>query len=183
MISSPQQHDRRRRGFTMLEITAASIVMTMLVLLLGVVWSGMIRPTADIVVCSRLDQEAGLAEAALAADLGGSLSNPEGRIGTQPQYKFVGRLEPGNDQLWLCFDGGSPPNGVADWGPPDTVIIYQAQGNQLVRIDQTAGTSVPVSSDVVSFQAQDLGNGSVQLQLVLSYRNTTRSYTWIARDP
>jgi type II secretory pathway component PulJ len=183
MMPSRRSRFRRTAGFTMLEIMVASLVMTLLVVLLSQVWVGMIRPTTDMICCSQLDQEAKLAAAALAADLGGSLANPEGRLGTQPQYKYVGRLEPANSQLWLCFDGGSSPNGVADWGPPDSVIVYEVQDGSLVRFDQTAGTSVPIARHVDSFATQDLGDGRVQLQLVLSYRNVTRTYTFIGRDP
>ena len=183
MISTRRYRGPRTAGFTILEIMVASLVMTLLVVLLSQVWVGMIRPTADMISYSQLDQEAKLAATALAADLGGSLANPEGRLGTQAQYKYVGRLEPASTQLWLCFDSGSSPNGVADWGSPDTVIVYEVQDGSLVRFDQTAGTSVPIARHVDSFVTQDLGDGRVQFQLLLSYRNLSRTYTFIARDP
>ena len=77
----------------------------------------------------RLAEEASLAVAALSRDLGGYSGGNDGRLGTQAQLKFVGRMQPGGSQLWLCFDGGANPNGMADWGAPDTVIVYQVLGN------------------------------------------------------
>lgn len=174
---------RIRNGFTLLEVMVASIVMSLLVMLMAQAWSGLGRPTVDMAIRGRLAQEAGLAAAALAGDLGGYLSNPEGRLGTTASLPLVGRLQPTGSQLWLCFDGGPAPNGAPDWGPPDTVIVYDVQGGRLVRTDQTAGTAVTVAQCASGLHVQDLGGGQVQVGLTLSFRGVTQTYTWIARDP
>src|SRR5438067_1080268 len=111
---------RKRRAFTLVEMSVVSVLLVLLGLLLSQTWAGLGRPTVDLIARSRLAREARLATDALARDLGGCLANPEARLGTSSQYRFVGRSQP-NNQLWLCFDGGSTPNGTADWAAPDTV--------------------------------------------------------------
>src|SRR5208282_1706454 len=136
-----------------------------------------------VAVQCRLANEANAAAACLARDLCGCLADNQGRLGTKTAYQFVGRMQPGNAQLWLCFDSGTNPNGTADWGPPDTVISYQLVGNAFVRWNQTAGTTFTVAQNVTSFSVQDLGGGQVQITLTFQYLNLTQSYTWIAVDP
>jgi type II secretory pathway component PulJ len=174
---------QRHGGFTLLETLLVAGLMSLLVLLISAGWAGFGGPTVDALVRCKVAQEARLAVAALSADLGGYPATGQGRPGTVAQSAFVGRQQPGGSQLWLCFDGGTNPNGLADWGPPDTVIVYQVQNGCLVRQDQAAGTSFTVARYVTGFTAQDLGGGQVQLQLTFTYRAITRTYTWIARDP
>jgi len=174
---------RRRAGFTLLETMLVSGLMAFLVLLASQAWSGFGRPTADVAARCRVAQEARLAVTALAGDLGGGLAGPAARTGTKAQLQWVGRMQPSGSQLWLCFDGGPSPNGLADWGPPDTVIVYEVQGDQLVRWDQGAGTGFTVANHVQALGFQDLGGGKLQIQLTFAYRNITRTYTLIARDP
>jgi len=181
-IPSPR-HRVRRRGFTLLETMLVSGLMVFLVLLASGAWWAFGRPTADAVARCRVAQEARLAVTALAGDLGGCLPGPAGRLGGKAQLQWVGRMQPSSSQLWLCFDGGSSPNGLADWGPPDTVIVYELQGDKLVRWDQGAGTGFTVAEHVQALALQDLGGGMLQIQLTFAYRNVTRTYTLIARDP
>src|SRR5262245_29344563 len=138
----PCRTRRRRRGFGVLEMIVVSGLMVTLVFLLSMAWTGLGRPAVDVATHCRLAQEAKLALASLSRDLGGYLSDSAGRLGKKTDYPFVGRLQPGNTQLWLCFDGGTSPNSLADWGPPDRVITYALQGNHLIRTDQTTGVSV-----------------------------------------
>lgn len=172
----------RRRGFTLLELLVAAVLTTMLAAFLAGTWISIRRSVVNVDSRARIAQEANLALAALANDCCGSLANPAGRLGTETEYPFVGRMEPSGTQLWLCFDGGSPPNGVADWGPPDWVIYYEVQGTSLVRFDQNAGTSYIVANHVQSLSTQDLGSG-VQISLTFSYRNLVRTYNIVAKDP
>src|SRR5262249_37388091 len=109
-----------RGGFTLVEALVVSGLLVVLAYLLGQTWSGLGRPTADLAAWGRVAQEARLASAALSRDLGGSLDSAEGRTGQKELGKFVGRMQPGGTELWLCFDGSSTPNGVADWAAPDT---------------------------------------------------------------
>lgn len=173
---------RSRFGFTLLEVAVVSALMAFLCLLLSATWSGLVRPTADLVHRTRIAQEANLAAASLVRDLAGSLPNPEGRVGLKTQFRFVGRMQPSNNQLWLCFDGGPTPNGIADWGSPDTLIVYEVKENCLIRLDQSSSTTYTVARFVEQFDVQDLGD-RVQLKITLQHRGITQTYTLIARDP
>lgn len=175
---------RPRRGFTVLELSVATGLLALLAILIGNVWVGFGRPAAEAARRARRATEAGLAAAALAADLGGNLADESGqRLEGKALLRFVGRQEPGETQLWLCFDGGTSPNGVADWGAPDTVIVYQVEAGVLVRQDLAANTSRAVAGDVAGFAAVDLGNVRVQLTLTLACQGLSESYTLIALDP
>ena len=93
----------------------------------------------------------------------------------------VGRMQPGDTQLWLCFDG-DPPNGEADWADPDVVITYGLEGASLVRQNQSSGATFVVAQYVQAFQLLDLGD-RVQIQITFNYRGITQTYTLVARDP
>lgn len=155
----------------------------MLAVVVSAAWTGVGRPAADVIVRGQLYQEMDLAAAALTRDLSGGLANPEGRLGGKTQGCWVGWMQPAVGQLWLCFDGGDNPNGVADWGPPDTVVLYQLSGDTLVRWDWTAGTTFTVARNVTAFQVSAFGGDQVQIQLTFSARQITRSCTLIARIP
>ena len=157
-------------------------LMAVLAVLLSSLWAGIGRPATDVIARCRVAQELNLAVNSLARDLGGSLSDSAGRLGGRRDDQFVGWLLPGNLQLWLCFDGGSPPNGVADWAPPDTVIVYMVVGNALVRWNQTANTSFTVARCLDAMQLSMQGD-ELQIQLTFSYRNVIRTCTLLASTP
>jgi type II secretory pathway pseudopilin PulG len=169
----------RHRGFTLTEIMLVGGLMSLLVLLISGAWKGLGRSSTDAVVRCRVAQEANLALESLTRDLGGGLA---GQIaGDKRLGRAVGRLVVGGSQLWLCFDG-EPVDGVADWGPPDTVIIYEVQGNRLVRCDQQTEVATVVADKVNQMQLTEQ-MGGVRIELTLQYRDLTRTYTIVARDP
>lgn len=170
-----------RRGYTLIEATIVSGLMAVLAVLVSATWTSFIRPTTDVARRCRLAHEANLAAASLTRDLAGSLA--DNHTGSKIQYKFVGRMQPANEQLRLCFDGGTEPNKVADWGDPDVIITYYVSSNQLIRWDENAATTFTVAKDVDSLTVEDLGNGTFQIQLTFRYRNISQTYTLIARDP
>ena len=173
----------RRRGFTLVEVMVASGVMAVLAALISACWSGLGRPAVDLAERHRVVQEAHLAVASLARDLGGTPGGPDAAIGRKEQGRFVAWLQPGESQLWLCYDGGEKPNGAADWGPPDTVIVYQKDSDSLVRYDQTADASFIVARHVETFQAVPSGDTAVEIRLGFKYRTAAQSYTFVARSP
>ena len=156
-----------------------TLMLTLLALLLGQLWSGLGQPTTNLAAYRR---HPGGAAGRSGPDTRPwrQFGNQEGRLGPKNLYAFVGRLQPGGTQLWLCFDGGSSPNGVADWAAPDTVIVYQLQGGSLVRWDQSSGTTYTVARYLTGFAVQGLGD-RVSLALTFTYRDVTRTYTFIAR--
>jgi type II secretory pathway component PulJ len=168
-MSRRTTNPKLRRGFTLAEALVVSGLMALLAYLLGQTWSGLGRPTADLAAQGRVAHEARLAVVALSRDLGGSLDSDAARAGPKMLGKFAGRMQPNGTELWLCFDGGSAPNGVPDWAPPDTVIVYQLQAGRLVRWDQSTNTTFTVARCVDSLAVQDLGD-RVRISLTFSYR-------------
>jgi len=148
--------------------------------LLANMWSGMGRPLLTSAHYCQMDQEANLALASLAQDLSGML--PEGLSGGKLKYKLVGRTQPSNVELWLCFDGGDTPNELPDWASPDVVIIYRVVDNSLVRLNQTAGTQFVVAYDIESLRLRDLGTG-VEITMGFTCHGVTQSYDLIAKNP
>ena len=77
---------------------------------------------------------------------------------------------------------GSVDDGVADWGLPDTVIVYEVQGSQLIRSNQQTGVALTVADKVSQMQLTEQIDG-VRIDLTLQYRDLTRTYTIVAKDP
>lgn len=179
MIALDTQDRCSRFGFTLLEAVLTSALMSLLVLLLSEAWSGLGRASLDTLARCRLTQEASLAAAALAQDCAGSLP---ATTGPMEQGQWVGRMLVSNAELWLCFDGGTDPDGTADWASPDTVIVYVVQSNKLVRNDQASGTTFTVARNVDSMTLTELGD-AVAVDLTMSYRDVTRTYSIVVKDP
>jgi type II secretory pathway pseudopilin PulG len=173
---------RRCAGFTYVEMMVVCTMTTALAMLLSSLWSGLGRPMADAMASAQIAQEANLAAAALARDFGGSLADSSARLGSPAAGKWVGRMQPAGALLRLCFDGGTTPDGIAEWGAPDTVISYLVHDGHLVRWDENAGTTFIVASYVQQMQLDDQGNG-VEIQLTFAYRNQSRTYTLMGMDP
>jgi prepilin-type N-terminal cleavage/methylation domain-containing protein len=178
----------RRGGFTLIEMMVVCFMLSLLATMMAGAWSAFGKPAVNVDARCRIAQEASLAAESLARDLSGYLPNSGALPGGQASAKFVGRMEPENTALWLCFDSQASPNRTADWASPDTVIVYQLSGDQLVRSDQEAGTTVVIARYLTSFQAADQGvdesgNHIVSLQLSFSYRNIQRTYNLIGVDP
>jgi type II secretory pathway component PulJ len=170
-----------RSGFTLAEAVIVSMFTAFLATLISATWSAFVRPTADIAERCRVAQEASLALAALSRDFAGSYSDDP--TGDEQKLKLVGRTQPDNSQLRLCFDGGTTPNGIADWAAPDLIVTYYVDSNRLVRWDEDSGTTFIVARDLDSFEATDLGGGQVQLDLTFQFRNINQTYHLIASDP
>ena len=175
-------HKTERAAFTLVEMLLVSTLMTVLAMLLTVTWSAFGRPLTDAATRSRISEEACLAAASLARDFGGNLASSDGRLGFPANGQLIGRMQPGDTVLRLCYDGGNRADGLAEWADPDTVISYQVQGGSLVRWDENAGTSFVVARYVDSMQLVDQGNG-VEIKLTFIYRGTTRTYTLVGLGP
>ena len=170
---------RRFSGFTLTEVMLVGGMMSFLALLISGAWRGLGRSSVDTVVRCRVAQEANLAVDSLARDLGGSLAD---QISGEKQIgRAVGRLVVDGSALWLCFDG-DPADGLAGWGPPDTVITYEVQGSQLIRSNQQTGIALPVADKVGQMQLTEQID-ELRIDLTLQYRDLTRTYTIITKAP
>lgn len=177
MVSRKAKIDRH--GFTVTEVALTSAMMAWLAIIVSTVWSGLGWPLIDGMVGTRVAQEANIAAHSLALDFSGYYPRT---VGGPDDGKLVGRLLVGGNELWLCYDGGAPANGTADWAAPDTVIIYRVDVDQLVRANELDSTVVPVATGVDQLAVTEQGDG-VLIELTLTYRDLTRTYEIVAKDP
>lgn len=161
-------------------------LMSLLVLLISGAWAGLGKTAADVSARCRVAQEANLAAATLARDLGGSL--PEKTTGQRESGRLVGRLVVDGPELWLCFDGDA--DGQADWGAPDTVVTYQLDTEmtygtawkRLVRQNLETGSEFTAAANVEQMQLTEQID-AVKIDLTVQYRDVSRTYTIVAKDP
>ena len=190
---------RRRRGYTIVEVTIAGGLTVFLGVLLSSIWANLCGSTVDLIGRSRLVQEMNLAVASIGRDLGGSLAVPASSSlegSTLEQGRWIGWQHPGDAELRLCFDAGAAPDGVCDWtGVSDTVIRYflEADPNPatttkiLVREKQNDGTRF-VAAKNLSAMTVDADGGFVRIVLTFKYRlrsgvDCFRTVTLKARPP
>jgi hypothetical protein len=133
----------RRRGFTLVEVTLVAALTVFLAVLLSSVWKNIGLFTTDAVGRGRLMQEMDLAAASFSRDLAGSapvLATSTFGNGKPDSGRWVGWQHPGNTELWLCYDGGTCPNGTPDWtGANDTVIRYYLADDPNPDVNQKTG--------------------------------------------
>jgi prepilin-type N-terminal cleavage/methylation domain-containing protein len=181
---------RNLHGFTLLEVTIVSGLMAVLAVLLSSTWIAMGRPTADLIVSSRLLQEMNMAVAALERDVCGSLANsPTGKC---QAGKLVGLRQSPVDPnvVELCYDGGSGVDldSQPQWDSPgslDTVVGYQSQIEPvtgvglLVRSERkpdgttTWFTAARNLATTDGFTVTDHGNNAVDIDLTFTYHSRT----------
>jgi prepilin-type N-terminal cleavage/methylation domain-containing protein len=171
----PGLHD----GFTVMEVMVVSALMSLLALFISGAWTGFGRTSADVIARCRVAQEANLAAETLARDFAGCL--PGQTAGPVDLGRLVGRSIHTGPSLWLCYDG-EPANGMADWAGPDVVIVYDLQSNKLRRTNQQTGASRVVADNVHEIQLTELAGG-LKIDLTFTYRDVTRTYTTVAKDP
>lgn len=185
--SSGATRHSRCHGFTLIEIMLVGGLMSLLVLLISGAWRGLGRSSSDAATRCRIAQEARLAAASLTRDFSGSL--PEQVTGQRDGGRLVGRMIVAGPELRLCFDG-EPLDGEPGWGAPDTVVVYQLDTEitygqswkRLVRWNQATGSEFTVATNVDAMALTDLGDG-VKIDLTFTYRDITRTYTIVAKDP
>jgi type II secretory pathway pseudopilin PulG len=171
---------RRRSGFTLTEMLLVGGLMSLLVILISGAWRGLARSSADAASRCRIAQEAGMAAASLARDFSGSL--PEQSTGGKQCGQLVGQMILSGPELRLCYDG-EPADGIADWGTPDTVVVYKLDTeSRLVRQNVNAGSEFSAASKVAAMELTDQGDG-VKIDLTFTYRDLTRTYTIVAKNP
>ncbi len=170
---------RRQTGFTLIEVLVVTGMMAFLSMLIAGIWAGLVRSSTDTIAQGRLVSAAQFALESFRRDLAGSL--PEDPNGTRLQGMMVGSLVTSDARLLLCFDG-EPMNEIADWIAPDTVIVYDVQGGQLIRTDQQSGNDFVVADNVDDFIVTQLASG-LRIELTVGRGNLTRTYTLISQDP
>jgi hypothetical protein len=160
-----------------LELTLVAALMTFMLVLVSGVWHAFGRSMTDTVACGRIAQEARLAMESLSRDLSGNL--PEQVTGGKRLGQLVGHNVASGPELRLCYDGDA--DRTADWGAPDTVVSYHVESQQLVR--SYDGLSSVVMADGVDQMALTPLADGIQIDLTFRYRNLTKTYHLVTRDP
>ena len=131
-------------------------------------------------VDARITQEAHFVLEMMRRDLGGFLPGKETE--EKDENKLVGRLATSSKQFMLCFDDDKA-DGEPAWGKPDTVIVYEARDEQLLRIEQTdKGKFTVVASHITDFTPTQLAKG-VRVDFTVTYEDVSKTYTLISQDP
>ncbi|MEN6458373.1 MAG: hypothetical protein ABFC63_05535 [Thermoguttaceae bacterium] len=167
-----------RRGFTLIEVMLASGLTVFLAIVLSTAWVALSRPTAELIAWSQLFQEVDMAVASLARDLGGSL--PDNGLGGKTQGRLLAckRVSDSGDHLWLCYDGGTSPDGVAVWSSPtdDTTVEYYVDPTtdstsnryqRLLRVKHVGGvaTTFTVARYVTSMNITESSSSTLRIEL------------------
>jgi type II secretory pathway component PulJ len=192
---------RRRQGFTFMEVIVVSGLMAFLTMLLAAASAGIGRPAADVIRRSQSLQEMNIAVSALARDLGGSLANPNGRLGAKNVGQLAGcRCDPdsqypANSVLSLTFNNGTNPDSVVRYyATPDAAASAKLGQNSywLIREDTNAHATFTVARNLSSFQATRLTDSTIEINLTFLHRMhqpqgqsqyLTRSCSMIAKTP
>ncbi|MEN6451980.1 MAG: hypothetical protein ABFC96_15940 [Thermoguttaceae bacterium] len=180
---------RARRGFTLLEVSTASGLTIFLAMVLSSAWAALSRPTSELIAWSQLFQEMDLAVASLSRDFGGSLPDFRdvgGGLGTKRQGRLLECKRTEDGHLWLCYDGGASPDGLATWDEPsdDTRVEYYVDPTtdrasnhfqRLIRVKHEAGaaTSFTVARYVQSMIVTEEGADSLRIVLNFQFVNYT----------
>jgi type II secretory pathway component PulJ len=176
-MRAPPSHRDRRPGFTLLELTLVAALMTFMMLLISGVWKAFSRSMTDTVAHGRLAQEASLAVESLSRDVSGGL--PEQVTGGKRLGRLVGQRMASGPELQLCYDGDA--DRTAAWGPPDIVVSYRVESQQLVR-NYDGTSSMVVAEGLDQMQLTALADG-IQIDLTFRYRDLTKTYHLVTKDP
>jgi Tfp pilus assembly protein PilE len=173
-------HDRGvRRGFSLVETMLASVLATLLGVLLAISCATFGRPALEVDARARITQEGILAAQSIACDLGGFVADHSGRTGTATQYVFFGwDLSQGN-ALVLNYYG-------ATTSTTDQVhITYQLSRNQLVRYDSTSGVTTTIANYVTAFSVAANPDNTSQalIQITIAFRYFSATFTLIGVSP
>jgi len=173
----------RRLAFTLVEVMVATAMTAFLFIMMSGMWHGLAGSMNNSLVDARVSQEAHFVLEVLRRDLGGYL--PGKKTKKNDENKLVGCLATvatGTKQLMLCFDDVKA-DGQPAWGKPDTLIVYEVQDAQLLRIEQTnKGAFVVIASHITDFTPTQLANG-VRVDFTITYEDVSKTYTLIAQAP
>jgi hypothetical protein len=166
-----------RPGFSLLETMLASVLATLLGVLLAMSCATFGRPALQVDARARITQEGILAAQSLACDLGGFLADTSGRTGTSTQYVFSGWDLSQGHALVLNFQGATSSDLI--------VITYQLSGNHLVRYNATSGVTTTIANYVTSFSVEPNPDNASQalIQITIAFRYFTATYTLIGVNP
>ncbi len=172
-------HARRQAGFTLVEMTIASMLTVLLAMMLSTSWVLMNRPTSSLIAWGQLFQEMDVAVTTLTRDLGGGLAdytNADGIPGKKRQGQLIACRSTNDlagDHLQLCFDGDAPDN-AADWtmASGDIVIDYYVDDDTgtLIRKNLNTNEVFYVAGNVEEITVDDDPNDANNLRIDLTFQ-------------
>lgn len=150
-----------RPGFTLLELLITAGLCAGLAMITAHFWRFYSYQLGDLKTRARAAQELRLAVDSITHDLGST----------------VGATPVGDDAVMLCRDAGDIPNGSAQWGEPDQMVLYSLVDGQLVRDDQSLGVAIVVADGVRTFAAEDVSESVLRVTIAVGFGDVTRQAT------
>ena len=163
----PTPPTSRAAGFTLLELLIASGLSIGLTLIAAQFCGYFLANVTDLNARARAAQELRFAVSSITRDMGPA----------------VGATVMAGNQVLLCKDGGDVPDGVADWAPPDTLILYSWVDGQLLRQDQSTGVEIVVADDVSAFAVEDVAPSVLQISITVQRRDLSRQASLLWSRP
>ena len=171
---------RESRGFSTTELALVSILIALLGMILSSVWRALAIPSLSAAAECQIAQEAGFVTASLARDLGGTYVNPSGHSGLKTDSRLLTLQSTDPTQLSLSYDHGSNPQIVVTYG-------FNAGTGQLVRVDETAGTTIVIATNLTAFAVEPYtdgqGSSGYTVTMTLTARDLIRTYQLVALNP
>lgn len=172
----------RRASFSMTEMTVASALAALVMILVATTWTTFGKPALEVEARARIEQEGILAVQSLACDLGGFLADLPGRSGpltaaSSNIYQFTGWDVSHPGVLLLNYVGPSTS--------PVITVSYQLQGSVLERTDYSTGVITPAARYVSAFSVSTMpGNPSqIQISITIAYSYFSSTFTLIGVLP
>jgi prepilin-type N-terminal cleavage/methylation domain-containing protein len=167
-----RNRSRRLRGFTLLEVLVANVLLALLVILIAGAWRAFGPLCVEVIARGRIVNEANVAAAALYVD---SNANPGGL-----SLANVETL----DGSSLSFEYGTRSGG--SWTHVVTYSLHltpddSTSTGQLIRSD--GNSSVTIARNVESIIASNLPQaGQAQLSVSFAYRGSRSQYTFVVHQ-
>jgi hypothetical protein len=174
MVVKHQQTSRK--AFSLLEVTIAAIMSSMVVIMASTVAMDISRGFVEGIAEARIATEFRILTTTLQRDFAGSL--PEVRSGPVKQWRLVGRQLVSDAELRLCYDADE--DGSVDW-LSDRIITYLLDGEQLIRSDSVSGTDFVVA-DNLSFLQFSIDAGMIITDFQISLGGLDEPFTFITAD-
>ena len=168
--------NKNRKAFSLLEVTIAAMMSSMLVILASTVAVDIGRGFTEGIAQSRIATEFRILSGTLRRDFAGSL--PEDRTGPVKQWRLVGRQLVSDTELRLCFDADQ--DGSVDW-IDDRIITYLLDNGQLIRSDSFSKTEFVVAENI-SFLQFSIAKGLILTDFQISLGGFDEAFTYVTAD-
>ena len=159
---------RSASGFTLIELMVASLLMMTVVVMTARPWRSLMLSMGDLTARSETAEEMRFLMENLSRDFGPA----------------VGATALDAHRLLICQDGGPIPDGIADWGWPDTKVEYYLTDGQLRRLDRSSGVETTVANGISTFSvARPWWSSTLRIEVTLTHKDLSRRATLLWSDP